>query len=187
MIEIGSADELCKAAETTLRAALPMVLNLPEVKGYLGARAPEFEAIKEWHQLPTLEAISSAKFPAVVITTPGLVGPPVYQRSKQSWETTWRLAIGIYDRAGDHAATSARVRDWIAFIRTALLRNVTLGGVAKGITWAGEEYDLLPDRKHARTIGAGALAIDVRVDVPDTLGLGLPAATKTTTTLTVNP
>lgn len=186
---VQSADQVLVALEGTLKQALPMVLQLPEVKAYLGADAVAYRPITTWQQLPTIAAIATADYPAVAITSPGLVEPPVYKASRDCWETWWRAAIGIYDRAGvdddGHRATQALVRNWIAFLRTAALRNPTLGGVSRAIHWAGEDYDLLPDRSMARTIGAGALALDIKVDVPNTLGLGLPPVTSTSTQLDV--
>lgn len=186
---VQSVDQICQAVEHTLQSVLPQVLELPEVKTYLGERAKIFRDVQDWQQLPTIEAIASAKYPAVAIVSPGLVEPPTYNRSSDVYKTTWRVAVGIYDRSrtSDHSATQAMIRDWVAFIRTALLRNPTLGGVVRSVQWAGEEYDLLPDRNKARTIGAGALAVDIMADVPNTLGLGLPAVITTSTDLTVNP
>jgi hypothetical protein len=190
MTELGiqSADQVLVALEDTLRAALPQVLDLPEVKAYLGTNATAYAEITTWQQLPTIQAIATADYPAVAITSPGLVEPPTYKRSSDSWETWWRAAVGIYDRAGvddgGHRATQAQVRNWIAFLRVAALRNPTLGGAARAVRWAGEEYDMLPDRNKARTIGAGALALDIKVEVPNTWGLGLPPVTSTQLDLT---
>lgn len=192
MSELGiqSADQVLVALEETLRTTLPQVLELPEVKAYLGTTAADYRPITTWEQLPTLAAIATADYPAVAITSPGLVQPPAYQRSKDSWETWWRAEVGIFDRAGfdddGHRITQAMVRNWIAWLRTAALRQQTLGGAARAVVWAGEEYDLLPDREQARTIGAGVLALNIKVDVPNTLGLGLPLVTSTTTQLDVN-
>jgi hypothetical protein len=186
---IQSADQLCRAVEGTLRVALPAVLEVPEVKAYLGDRARAFRDVREWQQLPTIEAIASAQYPAVAIVSPGLTEPPTYSRADGLWKTTWRVAVGIYDKSRDskHAETQARIRDWVAFLRIGLLRNPTLGGVVRSTTWVGEEYDLLPDRNRARTIGAGALAVDIKADVPDTLALGLPLVQTTSADLAVNP
>lgn len=187
---IQSAAQVGAAVEATLRDGLPQTLELATVKAYLGDRAATFRDVREWQQLPTIEAIASAQYPAVAIVSPGLVREPTRKRSGDAYETTWRVAVGIYDRekSPDHNATQDKVRDWVALLRITLLRTPTLGGVSRRVTWAGEEYDLLPDRNKARTIGAGALAVDVTVDVPDPLGLGaFPSVTSTAPDLTVNP
>lgn len=193
MSELGiqSADQVLVALEDTLRATLPAVLELPEVKAHLGSRAADYRPITTWQQLPTLQAIATADYPAVAIMSPGLVQTPTLQRSRDAWEVWWRAEVGIFDRHGvdddGHRATQALVRNWIAWLRTAALRQQTLGGAARAVQWAGEEYDLLPDRQQARTIGAGTLMLNIKAEVPNTLGLGLPLVTSTTTQLDVNP
>lgn len=186
---IQSADQVLVALEETLRATLPLVLELPEVKAHLGSSAADYREITTWQQLPTLQAIATADYPAVAIMSPGLVGPPEYQRSRDCWTAWWRAEVGIFDRHGvddaGHSATQRLVRNWVAWLRTAALRQQTLGGAARAVVWAGEEYDLLPDREQARTIGAGTLMLNIKADVPDTLGLGLPIVTTTNTQLNV--
>ena len=180
-----SVDQICKAVEQTLRSALPMVLDLPEVKAYLGREAKDYKPINDWQQLPIVTAIVKGSGTSVAIASPGLVERPRYVRSKNAWEATWAVAIGFYDRGTDHEATQAKVRNWVSFARIALQRNRTLGGIAKATEWVGEEFDLLPGRNTARTVAAGALAIEVTVDVPDTLVLGLPPVASTNTELSV--
>lgn len=187
---IQTAAQVGDAVEATLKDHLRETLELDVVKAYLGDRAATFRDIREWQQLPSLEAIATAQLPAAAVVSPGLVREPIRKRSGDAYETTWRVAVGIYDRdkSPRHNDTQAKVRDWVAFLRMTLLRNPTLGGVARRVVWAGEEYDLLPDRNKARTIGAGALAVDVTVDVPDPMGLGVfPVATTAAPDLTVNP
>lgn len=177
------ADQLCKAVETVLTEKVPVLLELLE-RGDLGV-------IKTWQQLPTIEALSAAQFPAAAITSPGLSGTPIYSRASNSWTATWRIAVGVYDRGKDHAETAAHVRDWCAIFRTVLLLNKRLGGIAKNLTWVGEEYARIPRKEQARTIGAGAVAVDVTVDnVADFDGLteqNLPLVLSTNPTLTVQP
>lgn len=196
VFEIQSAAQVGEAVEATLKEHLPETLELPTVKEYLGDRAAVFRDVREWQQLPSLEAIATAQLPAVAIVSPGLVREPTLKRSADAYETTWRVAIGIYDRdkSPSHNATQARVRDWVTLARITLLRHPTLGGVARRVVWAGEEYDLLPDRTKARTIGAGALAVDVTIDVPDPMGFvgfgatGVVASVNPTVTIDpVNP
>lgn len=177
------ADQLCRATEAVLSAQVPALLTLL-VRTDLGR-------IRTWQQLPTIEALSSAQFPAAAITSPGLSGTPIYSRSSNSWTATWRIAVGVYARGKDHAETAAHVRDWCAVFRTVLLMNKRLGGVAKSLTWVGEEYARIPRKEQARTFGAGAVAVDVTVDnVADFDGLGnqqRPLVLSTHPTLTVQP
>ncbi|NHA02035.1 hypothetical protein G5V59_26970 [Nocardioides sp. W3-2-3] len=57
------------------------------------------------------------------------------------------------------------MRNWLAITRLALRTDPSLGGIATGLEWAGEEHRLLPNRNQARTIAAGALAINVSADM----------------------
>ncbi|MSZ75522.1 MAG: hypothetical protein F2667_00275 [Actinobacteria bacterium] len=160
-----TAETLCQAVEATLRADLPGVVAAFGWTERLGA-------IEDWHQVPRLEAISTANLPAGAITSPGLVRPPTYSRSS-GWSATWRVVAGVYVRGEDHHDTAARCRDWAGVIRTVFLANRSLGGVADGgLVWAGEEYDEQPQKSVARTLAACAVAIDVSAtNVIDTAAL----------------
>lgn len=185
MSGVLSVDELCVAAEATLRDTLAAVKEIPALAALLGDDADSY-VVKTWQQLPVADAIATAKLPAIAITSSGLVDPPRYSRASKSWDCTWRIGIGIYDRGRDHADTQARVRNWCALIRTALQLSPTLGGVAKGITWSGEEYALLPNRNVARTAAAGAVAFDVDATVNKlAFGPGLPPVTSSHPALSV--
>ncbi|HTW17080.1 MAG TPA: hypothetical protein VMF51_18260 [Nocardioides sp.] len=152
---IISADDLCQAAEEILTEQLPELITLLGVTG--------FKPVTTWQQVPAIEALTSANFPVGAITSPGLVDRPSKSRGK-GWTATWRLAVGIYDRGTDHRDTAARSRKWASYVRTVLLQNRTLGGVAKTVTWAGEEYAQLPQKTAARTLGGCAVAFDIEVE-----------------------
>ena len=65
-----SVDQICKAVEQTLRSALPMVLDLPEVKAYLGREAKDYKPINDWQQLPIVTAIVKGSGTSVAIASP---------------------------------------------------------------------------------------------------------------------
>lgn len=184
-MSIISVDELCQATETTLKDLIPQVLQIPAMVALIGDPREPY-VVKTWQQLPVVEAIATADLPGVAITSAGLVDPPSYSRANQSWDTNWRIAVGIYDRGRDHEDTQARVRNWAALIRTSMQLKPTLGGVAQGLTWFGEQYALLPNRNQARTAAAGVIAFDVKASVRKlTLGPGDPSVTSTHPTLSV--
>lgn len=171
-MSVFSADQLCVAVQEVLEADLPSVIAHPQAAEFLDG---DYGPIAEWQQLPTIDALSTARFPAVAITSSGLVAAPTYLASSDSRVVTWRIVVGIYDRGRDHADTQARIRNWCALVRSCLLRNPNLGGVADSLAWVGEEFALLPNRTQARTIAAGAVALDVTArvsalsaDEPDT-------------------
>lgn len=163
---ILSVDEICVAVQTTLEAELPAALVALE-REHLGE-------IKDWKQLPEIKALVTARVPAVAITSAGLVTAPVLRNSSGTYDTTWRIAIGIYERGRNHDETQKRVRDWCACIRLTLLSNPSLGGVSSNLIWSGEEFDLIPDRDSARTVAIGAVAVNVDAQMlaalPPTVG-----------------
>ncbi|NGZ99397.1 hypothetical protein G5V59_00215 [Nocardioides sp. W3-2-3] len=135
--------------------------------------------------MPTVEALTSANLPGVAITAPGIAEPPSYSRSSKAWSATWRMAAGIYVRGRDHAETQKLVRDWVAGIRMTVLTHRTLGGVARSLTWTGEEYGVRPARENARTLAAGAVAMTVTATIPEPTIGALPLVQSTPTSLSV--
>ena len=163
MTRVTAADQLCVAAETILRE------NVTTTQLMLGFDLGEIET---WQQLPTPDAIAAAQLPAVAITSPGLAGAPVWNSVEDGYDAVFVLTVGIYVRGKSHADTAARVRDWCAAIRSTIVRKRTLGGLSPdGATWVDETYVLIPDRTAARTLGAGAVAFNVPVLVPDPASL----------------
>lgn len=186
---IFSADELCVAAEEVLKRDLPGVLSHPFVTERVGG---DYGDIATWQQLPTIEALSTARFPAIAITSSGLTQSPSFSVSENSWAGTWRLVVGVYDRGRDHADTQARIRVWCACIRSSLLRNRSLSGTADSLAWVGEEFALLPNRNQARSIAAGAVAFDVTARIPalfdpPSSGGDWPVVLTTPTSVSVRP
>lgn len=176
-----TADDLCAAAEAMLRAHLPVL-----------AESLGLKPIQEWQQVPTPEALSTADTPALAIACPGLATPPT--KRSTGYDAPWRLVVGVYDRGEDHTDTQARTRKWAAAVRQVLVQHPTLGGVAAGVRWVGEEYAERPERSSARTLGGCAVAVDVTArDViahepyvsPDQPGSVRPVVEATHSTVTI--
>lgn len=143
-----SANDLCAAVEAVLREHLP---DLAASRG--------LDPVRTWQQLPTLDALTAANLPGIAVTSPGLSTTPTRRATR--YDATWRIVVGCFVRATDHATTAAATRDWAAVIRQVMLQHPTLGGVATGVEWAGEEYAERPERSSARTLGGCAVALDV--------------------------
>lgn len=179
-----SADDLCTGAQAVLAATLPGLIEA------LGLDEPAdtkpFVTPKAWSQVPTLEALQSATFPAAAVTSTGIVGEPTESRSGVDAE--WIIRVGIFDRGTDYNDTARRIRTWAALVRAALLRNRTLGGVATGLRLAGETYRSLPQVGAARTIGGCSVDVRVRArniaDLNDP-GIDLPLVQTTHNQITV--
>lgn len=179
---IRSVDELCVAVEATLVEHYDATMT---ALGFTTGYAP----VATWQQLPSIQAIAAAKLPAGAIVAPTMIGTPTYTAASRTWRTTWRVPIGIYERGSDHDQTQARIRNRVAGIRATLLQHKSLGGIATGMAWSGENYDLLPGRDVARTIAAGGVSLDITADVtidPVDPGTGGgPVVTSTPTTVTI--
>lgn len=152
-MRLVTADDLCVATQELLKARVPGIITAMEWEDKL-------RTVKTWQQVPDLAALTAANTPAAGITSPGLVDVPNQSHSR-GHAATWRIVAGMFDRGTDHADTAQRARRWAAVIRAALIDEPTLGGVAERVTWAGEEYDELPDRRAARTIAGCAVSFNV--------------------------
>ena len=180
---ILSADQLCRALEQVLVDHLPSTMTAHGLTVAAG-----YKPVTTWQQVPTIAALSQARYPAGAITSTGLVRAPKWIASKQAHEAVWRLVVGVYARGRDHDTTAALVRDYAAAVRTTVLTRKSLGGLANALEWQGEEFALLPGRESARTIGAGAVAFDVTALMtldPTGPTTPLPVVTQTPTSLSV--
>lgn len=173
-----TADDICAGAEAVLTSG--RLREIVELAGW-----EELRKIKDWHQVPSLDALSEANLPTGAITSPGLTDSPVGRHG--NYAATWRVVVGVYDRGASYKDTARRTRRWAAVIRAALLESPTLGGVASGVRWVGEEYAERPNKNQARTIGGCAVAFDVDAsNVVDLTPYSVaPVVTATQTTVSV--
>lgn len=176
-----TADDLCRAAEAILVEYLP---DLAESRG--------LKPFTKWDQLPTPEALTAANLPAGAITSPGLTDRPTHRAA--GFDATWQVVVGVYDRGRDYHETARLVRTWAAVVRQTLLQHPTLGGVASGLQWVGEQYAETPDRSASRTLGGCAVAFAVtarnvidaeRYVPPDPGAPGTPIVQSTATSVSV--
>lgn len=175
-IEVVSVDEICVAIQGILAEHLQATM---EQLGFTG-----YGRVRTWQQVPTMAAIMSAELPAGAVVSPGLTEPP--RRTSSGHEATWRVPAGLYVRGREHDDTAALVRNWCAGIRTCVLQRKSLGGIAKSLTWVGEEFRLVTDRASARTIAGGTVAFDVTVAMRAAHATaGLPPVTSAPTSLSV--
>lgn len=174
--EIVSVDEVCTAVQGILTA------HLTDTMTRLGFTVTK--PVRTWSQVPTMAAIVAATLPAGAVVSPGLVEPP--RRTSSGHEATWRIPAGLYVRGREHDDTAALVRDWCAGIRICVLQHRSLGGIAKALTWVGEDYRLVTDRASARTIAGGTVSFDVTVAMQGAnAGIVLPPVTSTPTSVSV--
>lgn len=157
-----TADDLCHAFETILTAKLPVLIEQLGLDEELAPISGGALGVKTWQQVPDLKALVPASFPAGAITSPGLADRPT-RKPGGAYDAVWRIAVGIYDRGRDHAETARRARTWGALVRAVMLANPSVGGLASGLRWAGEDYGQTREREAARTLGGCAVSFNVGV------------------------
>lgn len=164
MSRLITADHLCVAMADIMQTELPILVASLEL---------DLKPILTWQQVPRPEALSAGRFPAGLVTSPGLSDRPT-RRGDGSHDATWRIAVGIADRGTDHQDTANKIRTWAALIRAVGLRNPTLNGLAASCRWVSEEYAERPEKNSARTIGGCVVTFDVHVknvvDLTDVTG-----------------
>src|SRR4051812_20164656 len=148
---IVTADEACAAVENTLRAWLPVAFTAMGI-------ADEVKEPATYRQVPTADALRSAAFPAVGISSPGWTDPP--ERDEDgNMRITWRVNVLAFVRGDDYEATQRNTRNYAAAIATILDQQKTLLGFAAGTEVVGETYE--PIRDGARTIGGALVEVNV--------------------------
>lgn len=177
MTQIG-AGEVCSEVTAYLEANLGGFLE--------GLKAPAV-----WRQLPSPEAMSTARYPAVAVSSPGLAGAPTRNRDKYS--ATWRVIVTVWVKA-DKVATrkpgedafslvAAQTREYVKHVRTCLL------AWGEG-TWTDEGYAQVDAYEASGTLGAGfvelAVFVETAADLTD-LPPGGPLPVVTSTAVTIEP
>jgi hypothetical protein len=150
-----SAAAVCDALEESLTAYLPRVLD------YLGWT--DLGAVRTWHQVPRIEALTTADVPAGGIESPGLTGPPT-KNSDGTYGCEWEVTAGVFARGSDYAATQSAGRRWPMALVAAALVDRSLGGKVSRTEWVGQDLARIRTRDAARTITLGAATFHVRVD-----------------------
>jgi len=159
MFAIGG-DDIVRALEQHLRKQVPIARDR---LGYGDSvDRTDLGDIQTWQIVPTAEAISAAKLPAVAIVSPRMGATP--ERSGNTYSGVWQASVGIYTRGKDHEDTQTRVAAWAKVIRTAAVM-VPMTATGLSLRWAGEEYDLVPTKQDSRTIAGAEVMFDVIVDV----------------------
>jgi hypothetical protein len=151
-----------QAIETTLRAYFPGDL------GDLSARLFEdnrrgIEPIRSWSTATTVDRYPEQQLPALIIVSTGTAEPPTQVDGR--WSAWWDVGIAAIT-AGVDGALAARTAKWYAAVaRRVLLQHPTLGGLAGGLTFTDESYDVVPfenGRTHAGAeVGVSVLVSDL--------------------------
>lgn len=164
-IVTGSAVE--DAVEAHLKLWLPTYLA--ELERQTGRAVGSVPAPRSYLVTTRLEKRPEDQIPACIIISPGLSGPP--ERAGDGTITAWwRIEVAIAASAKDRETSNELAKLYGAAIRTLLLQQPSLGGVANAISLVGESYDEVPT--NLLDVGSYALVhADVQVAaITDTNG-----------------
>lgn len=150
------ADDVCEAVEATLRLWLPSVLDEQEASG-----RPRLSDPATFEQLPDEAASTSAKFPAVIVSSPGLTGQPMFHGDGTA-DAVWSVVVSVITRGAGYRDTASTVRRYCTALRTTLTQHSDLGGLAEYTLWLDESYARLPNEV-ARSMAMGHVGFAVKV------------------------
>lgn len=164
---LAGAHNVRRAMLEMLTADLPPILEAAKVMeleagGLDAATAALVVAPRTWTRLPDFRALQADQTPAVVVTTPGLMGDPV-RRGDGLYDVIWQLRLLVVVRGDTYDRTADLVGFYVACLRLAALRNrIDVDGAQRATWLPGESYhELATDA--ARTIGAGVVPVAVPV------------------------
>lgn len=149
------ADDVCEAIEATLTTWMPSVLAELHAVG-----KPSLPVPATYEQLPDEATSTTAQFPAVIISSPGLADTPE-RHGDGSYTLCWAAVVSFILRQGSYRATAKAVRVYATAVRTAVEQHgVDIAG--SQVTYTDENYARLPSAA-ARTLGMGHVAFEVIV------------------------
>lgn len=172
--DLVSATHVRAAIEDTLQGWL--AYYLAEACRAHGLAPDHVGPPKSWQVIPDLQSATPDQYPALLVTSSGLAGPPT-RDGDGKLHATWNAAVHALIRGQSYRDVADTVGIYTAAIRAVCVQHPTLGGLASTTDWRGETYDLL-DARAARTLGGGRVDLQVKVgDVLDTAGpVGPPPA-----------
>jgi hypothetical protein len=118
--------------------------------------------------LPEYDTLSAdSNQPRLIATVPHTIGN-VGQLGR-SYQVTWRLSVEVYlYGTTDWQETQAMTMAYAAMVRTLLVQNQTLGGLARSVIFESEEY-YEGEHTSTRTTGITVLHFAVVVDNVQTI------------------
>jgi hypothetical protein len=108
------------------------------------------------------------QLPVALVISPGWSGRPRRDGHGRVL-ATWNLAAGVISSAYDLEHTRRAGLDYVAAFRTLIAQQESLGGLAEGVDFIDESYDVLPFNQTRSLFAAQAL---LSVTVADTFSYG---------------
>lgn len=93
------------------------------------------------------------QMPICVVISPGLAGEP-HKEGNGTFSGWFSLGVGVLASASTEEDTNFLSKVYGAAVRAIMLQKQGLGGICKGIEWADESYNDLPDIDQTRSIRA---------------------------------
>ena len=147
------------AVESTLKRWIGEYVRLVERQQGLTAGLKPLP--KSWRVDTVAEKWPEDQLPSVMIISPGTFSEPQEDGSGEYY-AWWSIGVGCLASAPDSQAARLNAAIYTAAIRDCLVNNQTLGGLAEGVTWLRESYNLA-EITSDRTLVGGIAEFSVRV------------------------
>lgn len=153
---VVSATHLRNAVLDTLKGWLSYYLS--EAERAHGIPPGTIRRPRTWQVLPDIDANVADQYPALFVTSPGLAGAPTMD-GEGNVRASWAVGAHVIIRGQDFQSVADEVGIYTAAMRTLLIQQASLDGLASTATWSGESYDLL-DPRAGRTLGGGTVDLE---------------------------
>lgn len=134
-----SAADLESAVETTLKTWMETYLHAMEQHRSVPAQSYEFP--RAWVKDARERTYAEDQVPAIIIVAGGAQDPERHGGGGGRYTAWFTLSIGVVVSAFDKEITSQLCKDYIAVVRTLIVQNASLDGVAQEVRWMEEHYE----------------------------------------------
>lgn len=135
-------DEVEAAVRATLILWFPVYLAELERRNELTAGT--LPAVSAWQTSNKFTQAQSGKPPWGIIVAPGTAEAPE-MRGDRSYDCKWEVSVGIIVQSTTPDKANRMAKLYATAVRTILLQNPALGGVASAVEWTGEANDAAPE------------------------------------------
>lgn len=166
---IITGNDLERAVLDLLRELLPRYVS--EVERQTGRTPGQLAPPKGYIVASQFAKWPEDQMPVVVATSPGLVDRP---RRGGDGRTIarWAISAGVINSAVNIDKTRSNTLDYVAAIRTLVAQEQSLGGLALGVEWIGEDYIPPFPFGHTRSLFGAQALFTVTIDDVVSYGWG---------------
>jgi hypothetical protein len=145
------------AIQSTLKAWLPSHLERVARENAMPPRS--LPQPRSWPVASEFDLEPHEQLPAIFIVSTGKAGTA--QRETTGWRAIWSCEIAVAVAERDEASARRLAGLYLAAVRTALLWNDTLGGLADDIRWGTEDLAVGNVGRSARAVFGASFEINV--------------------------